>query len=130
MPDPELPPWISSAAFETSNGELAWPPAHIEPALRAIGDAGLAILGGEIWRVVGQDIYGAVPDLAGAAAGVWHWETAPRITGEAWGTYCARCAAESVAVVAELVETLRQRLPPDLFDSLRVNVTWTAPADV
>jgi hypothetical protein len=46
-----LPDSVTSSAFVASNGEFGWRREDVESAIRAIRDAGYAILGGEAWLV-------------------------------------------------------------------------------
>ena len=52
FPDDEL----KAQAFESNNGEWAWPAAVMPRVLPAADSAGLATLGGEVWLVSGSEI--------------------------------------------------------------------------
>lgn len=120
-----LPRSVTAVAFKAVNGELAWSRADIESALLAIRDAGLATLGGEVWRIVGPDTWdGLIPDRVGGPPGVWHWETEPRQDHEDWQTHCTRTAALSITAVHDISQRLQEEVPPDILDSLRFNVTY------
>jgi hypothetical protein len=120
-----LAPDATSAAFVASNGELAWDREDVEPALAAIRDSGQAILGGEVWLIVGPGSWnGLIPRLDGSPPTVWHWETEPRSTSESWQHYCERTAEESMNAVRDM--PVEQATPPELIDRLRFNVTYVA----
>jgi hypothetical protein len=121
----ELPLAITSLAFKAANGELAWSFADVENALVAIRDAGLATLGGEVWRIVGPEAWdGLFPDRFGGPAGVWHWETEPREEHEDWQTYCQRTAVLSISAAHDIAQRVQREVAPEILDSLRFNVTY------
>ena len=112
-------------AFVASNGELAWRREDINAALTAIRDSGHAILGGEVWLIIGEHSWdGLIPQRGGGPPGVWSWDTGSRLSGESWRDYCDRTAAESMQMVTSL--SVESETPPELIDRLRFNVTYVA----
>jgi hypothetical protein len=112
-------------AFVAANGELAWHRRDIGPAVSRIRDAGQAILGGEVWLIIGQDTWdGLIPQRAGGPPVIYSWETPPRSLSESWRDYCHRTAAESIHVIGLM--TVESDISPDLADKLRFNITYIA----
>jgi hypothetical protein len=122
LPDP-----ITAVAYPAANGELGWRREDIPAALSAIVASGQAILGGEVWVVLGCGRWdGLVPDRQGGPPGVWHWATAPRAAGEDWPTYCRRTAEKSARVIAEM--RVEEECAPAVRDRLYFNLTCLAGA--
>ena len=123
----QLPARITAAAFQASNGEYAWRRSNIVEALQAIAQSNQAILGGEVWAIVGGRIMGLIPSALDEPPGVWHWETAARQPNEAWPEYCRRTARESIATVEAMQVAKEARV--DLREHLFFNVTFIAEGD-
>jgi hypothetical protein len=124
-----LPEPVTAVAYRAANGELAWRRAELPAALLAIAEAGLAVLGGEVWLAVGDGRWdGLIPDACGGLPGVWHWDTAPRLAGESWLAFCHRAAEESARAVAEM--RVEEESDPAVWDRLYFNLTYVTEAEL
>jgi hypothetical protein len=113
---------LEAAAFHTRGGEYAWRRADALRAACALGDAGIAILGGELWLIRGAEVLGLLPQHSGPAA-VYHWEC-ERKPAESWSEFVARACSESVSAI--------EALPPDgevnapAGAEIYYNLTWVS----
>lgn len=118
-----VPRILIEKSFCAQSGELAWKPDDILDVLKAVGEAGVQILGGELWYVdeLGR-IHGAVPLRGSLATGVFSWSTSGRYRHEPWVEFCKHAAVDSAGRV--------QALAPERFvsasfvDGLHWNVTF------
>ena len=102
----ELPTAITTCAFRSrgGTGEYAWRREDLAGVFAALAEAGCAILGGEVWGVHENSIYGLLPLACPAVPGmhaVADWDTRPRAIDEAWSIYCRRTATESLEGVGK-----------------------------
>ncbi len=93
----EFPAELEMAAFRPASGEYAWRRPDACRAVDALADAGLAVLGGELWMVRGEEIWATLPQRSGPPA-VYHW-SCDRRPAEPWVAYVARAAAEAVSAI-------------------------------
>ncbi len=122
-----LPEAIAAAAYRATNGELAWRRVDLPAALAVIADHEQAVLGGEVWLVLGAGRWtGLVRNARGGPPDVWHWDTLPQLVDESWQVYCQRAAKESAQLVAEMrVEEVAE---PAVHDRLFFNLTYITEA--
>jgi hypothetical protein len=116
---------LESSAF-CSGEEYAWQRADALRAVESIAAAELAMLGGEVWLVVGDTIQAAVPQVAGATA-IEHW-VCDRREGEAWHAYVARSAREASEAIRNIPDLSRAVLPDQAI--VYYNIVWASEADV
>jgi len=105
MTNPQLPPHVSSKAYVSPGaGELAWRRADLPEALRALVDAGHAILGGEVWIVEApnRNWIGLIPSRDGSPPGVWSWDTLEQRPDEVWRAFCERTLRESLEALGKI----------------------------
>jgi hypothetical protein len=74
----DLPEAVKACAYKASNGEYAWTRSHVGSALQAIAATAQATLGGEVWAVGPEGIWGAIPTARGGLAS---WQLACLLPG-------------------------------------------------
>lgn len=117
---------LLARAFRAGNGEVAWTREDAARAAEALADAGLAILGGEVWLVGDGGWWDTrIPTAEGDAA-VHSWAPDPPIRQdcESWAEFCAR-TRDYTAVVLAAAE-LDAIVPPPLRERLRYHLTWVS----
>ena len=115
-------------AYRAANGEYAWRREDLSAALHSIAGRGLAVLGGEVWAIIDDQVLGLIPSAKDEPPGVWSWDTGPRGRQESWPAYCARTAEESIRTVAEM--NVEREARPDLRNSLYFNVCFVNEDDL
>jgi hypothetical protein len=98
----EVPAELLASAHRRPTGELAWRRDDAIEAVQRLSSAGFAVLGGELWILVGgTTVWAGVPADKEHPAGVYTWSTTPGWTRqtESWQEFCARAAAHSLAVL-------------------------------
>ncbi|MGI4791659.1 MAG: hypothetical protein ACRYFS_22785 [Janthinobacterium lividum] len=123
---------LMAKAYRTSYGELAWKRGDAIEAAQALADAGLAILGGEVWYVLEDGtMYGTIPGfvLEGGLGSVFRWvcEPARRRSTETWQQFCARAAAYTIEVLVDI--DVERRILPGMASSLRYNFGYISEAE-
>lgn len=123
MTDPRLPLDLTAKAYVAPNGELAWRRRDLPEALRALVDAGHAVLGGEVWMVEDpcRNWDGLIPRGDGSSPGVWGWDTAGRRSTETWHVYTERTLRESLEAVGKM--NVEDEADPAIVPMLWFNVT-------
>jgi hypothetical protein len=118
-----LSPDLLARAFRAGNGEVAWTREDAARATDALADAGLAILGGEVWLVGDGGWWDARIPTADGDAAVHSWAPDPpvRQDSESWAEFCAR-TRDYTAVVLAAAE-LDAIVPPALRERLRYHLT-------
>jgi hypothetical protein len=101
-----FPSELASAAFVASN-EAAWRPALAARSVEWLGTHGYAVLGTELW--LPKD--GSIQSLP-------YFHNADRKGNEAWDSFVARAAAETLAYLRALTAKFIEE--GDVY----VNVTW------
>ena len=125
----DLPNSITAGVFRSANAELGWRRDEIEQALLAIRDNEQAVLGGEVWLIVGPNQWhGLIPDRSGGVPGVWTWNTLPRSSTESWRAYCERTVNESLDAVRQM--KVEEETLAELADQLRFNATYIDETEV
>lgn len=118
-----FPESITRVAYRSRGDELAWRREDVPAALAAIAASGHAVLGGEVWVVLGGGRWtGLVPDRDGGPDGAWTWDTKPRRQGEPWQDYCDRTARDSEQVVADF--QAEAGAAPSVLGKLYFNFTY------
>jgi hypothetical protein len=118
---------LLTRAYRAQNGEYAWTRSYVGAAVAQLAAAGEAILGGEVWVVVGaKAILAIIPDRAGANK-VYHWSVPSRGRNEPWPDFVRRAAA----VALDAVEGLRaeEDVRADLAPFVRYNLTYVGQAE-
>lgn len=115
---------LESSAFR-SGEEYAWQRADALRAVESIAAAELAILGGEVWLVVGDTIQAAVPQVEGATA-IEHW-VCDRLKGEAWHAYVSRSALDAGEAIRNIPNLSRAVLPDQAI--VYYNIVWASEAE-
>ncbi len=64
----QFPPELEVTAFRSRSGEQAWRRSEACHAVQVLADAGMAVLGGELWMVCGQEIRAVLPQQSGPPA--------------------------------------------------------------
>jgi hypothetical protein len=123
---PILPKAIEAAAYRAQNGELAWRRDDLPAVFKAIADSGQAILGGEVWGILDDALYGTIPSKDGGS-GVWHWDTESRGLQESWSAYCRRTADESALAVAGM--PIEGKTTDAFRDKLWFNLAYTTESE-
>ena len=123
-----LPASAARKAYRAASGEYAWRREDLPAALRAIAAQRIAVLGGEVWAIVDDQILGSIPSVRAEPPGVWSWDTSPRDQQESWATYCDRIAEDSIKRVAEM--EVEQEAHPDVRNSLYFNVCFVTEDDL
>ena len=113
---------LEATAHRSANGEHAWPRAEALRAVRAIAEAGLAVLGGEVWLVRGDEIWGVLPQQSGPPA-VYHWE-AKRGAVEPWLEFVTRSQSEACSAIKLLPPEGEVDAPSDAH--VYYNMTWAS----
>jgi hypothetical protein len=114
------PPGLPPPAHRSRGGECAWTRADAKVAAAVLAQRRLAVLGGEVWRVVDGRINGVVPQRSGPPA-VYAWDSR-RNAGESWQAYVERCARESQTWIERWPEP--DDLPTGLDGTILYNLTW------
>jgi hypothetical protein len=115
-----FPQELETAAHRTAGGEYAWPREEALAAARCLADSGAVILGGELWIMRGQQIFGALPQVSGPP-GIYHWETVPK-DGETRQQLIARACAEACAAIRALPAEGEVAMPEG--GAIYYNLTW------
>lgn len=115
-----FPPAVEKSAFRIANGEYAWQRQDIAPAVQALRDANIAILGGELWLVEGARVMGLLPQHEGPP-GVYHWES-ERNPDEGWQSFVMRSALDTLAAVNAMPREGEIPMPSDA--RIFYNLTW------
>jgi len=123
----ELPETVTATAFQSKNGEYAWPRKHITEALHEIVKIEQAILGGEVWVVRDGKIRGLIPDVAGGPPAVWGWTTLSKQQEESWHEFCHRTLKESVEAIESM--KVEENSRADVRDYLFFNVTYITESE-
>lgn len=110
---------LEGSAFRTASGEYAWPRPEAIRAVHALADAGLALLGGELWLVKAHEIQPMFP-VEGGGQAVLGWAS-NRLDSEAWSAFVTRSRSESLAAIA--AQPSRDVSVPEGF-GVYYNVTW------
>ncbi|MDX2146670.1 MAG: hypothetical protein SFZ23_04040 [Planctomycetota bacterium] len=118
---------VCSKAFRARNGEFAWRREHVELALDAIQKSHLAILGWEVWLVIGDQWTGLIPSIRQEPDGVWSFDTSPRRSGEDWLAYCTRTVEETRNQIKS--QPVEAESSPRVRDRLRFNFTYVDVSD-
>ena len=96
--------------------------AEVGPAPEKWSKTGeMAVLGGEVWLVVGSTIHVGIPLLEGGPPGVYAWNC-DRLPGEGWRVFVARSAVEARNAVETLAAEETAALPAE--GRLMYNLTW------
>jgi hypothetical protein len=103
-----FPSELASAAFVASN-EAAWRPALAARSVEWLGTYGYAVLGTEVW--LPKD--GSIQSLP-------YFQKVDRQREEAWDSFVARAAAETLAYLTVYAPQLIEQ--GDVY----VNVTWVS----
>jgi hypothetical protein len=106
-----FPSELVSAAFVASN-EAAWRPALAARSVEWLGTHGYAVLGTELWLPKDDSIQ-SLP----------YFQNVDRKGDEAWDSFVARAAAETLAYFKALSSKFTKE--GDVF----VNVTWVSEAE-
>lgn len=93
--DPPIPSALHDVAFR-SGSEWAWRPDDLPAVAEALGEAGCAILGGEVWVVRRESIDTLLRVRRGVLPAVLAWETRSRRVGETWRAYVRRTVEETL----------------------------------
>jgi len=101
---------IETAALRCA-GQYAWRRADAIRAARALADAALAILGGELWLLRDTEVLGVLPQRFGPPL-VYHWEC-EQGPSESWPKVAARSCAASVAAIETLPPEEEVEVPED-----------------
>lgn len=124
--------------------DFAWPLADCPAAVRRLSDAGLAVVGREMW-VLWRDgplydippisrnapIYGAAPFIDPATGeykenGLYTWDSGD-ISDESWEEYCQRGSAEALDHLHRIDE-LRSEMVPEVRDKSWVRLAFITAA--
>lgn len=105
-----------------SGVEYAWRRNEAKLAARHLSNLSRVILGGELWLVRGQSIWGVLSQRAGPPA-VYHWEI-ERGSSEPWESYVSRSCSEALAAIDALPPTGEVDIPPGA--DVYYNLTWAA----
>ena len=118
---------LERRAFRALNGEFGWTRDDARLAVRVLILHGQAILGGELWWVPSGANHwtGLIPQRIGPPA-VYPWETR-RDDGENWDDFVARCAQETLAVIARWPNV--DDLPADVDGRVLYNLTWVSESE-
>ena len=115
-----LPAGVVERAFRYGS-EFAWSTEDIQDALRALGEARLAVLGIDLWIVHRNEIYTSIPTEKGP--GVWGTNTSARRREEPWPEYCRRTAEESIREI--ISANLEELVDPEIRPFMHYLVTFT-----
>ena len=115
---------LQSSAYR-SGDEYAWKRGDALRAIESLTTAGLAILGGEVWLIAGDDIVPIIPQKDGVAA-LEHW-TCERHGGEQWRAYVFRSATEARSAIQRLPDLTSAAVPTHA--RIYYNITWTAESE-
>ena len=113
---------LEASAHRTLGGEYAWRRPEALRAASALASAGFAILGGELWLVRGNEIWGALPQHAGPPA-VYHWES-ERGPSEPWTVFVERSRSEAFSAINALPADGEVAAPPGA--NIYYNLTWVS----
>ena len=113
---------LEASAHRTLGGEYAWRRPEALRAASALASAGFAILGGELWLVRGNEIWGALPQHAGPPA-VYHWES-ERGPSEPWTAFVERSRSEAFSAINALPADGEVAAPPGA--NIYYNLTWVS----
>jgi len=96
-----LPEILTHNAFHEPNGEYAWKKDDIINILNELAKLNYATLGGEIWGVKDNKIYGVLPSKSGGI-GVYSWHSKPKKENEDWNTFVQKCLRENIETINNL----------------------------
>jgi len=119
-----LPHDLETSAHR-SGEEYGWQRIDALRAVDAVTTAGLAVLGGEVWLVVGDSIWGVVPQRCGAPA-IQHW-SCERRGDEAWAAYASRSATEGRQAISSIPDLSSAVLPERAL--VYYNLTWASESE-
>jgi hypothetical protein len=114
---------LEKSAYRSGN-EYAWRRTHALAAVEQLLAADLAVLGGEVWLVLGHDLLAAIPQRAGAPS-VEHW-TCDRDAGESWRAYVLRSAAEARVAIHQIPDLSSAEIPAGY--TVHYNMSWESEA--
>lgn len=123
----DLDPAVCSIAFRARNGEFAWRREHVDLAIKAIRESNLAILGWEVWLVIGDQWTGLIPSVRQEPDGVWSFTSSPRRPDEGWFEYCTRTAEETRNQIKS--QPVEAESSPTVRDHLWFNFTYFEKSD-
>ena len=86
----------------------------------------MAVLGGEIWLVIGGTIRGALPRREGKLPGVYSWES-KRSPEETWDAFVERSAFETLEAVKRMPPVDETAIPEG--GAIYYNLTWVSEAE-
>ena len=110
------------ASAHRSAREYAWRRAEALRAVLELAGSGRAILGGELWLVLGSEIHGSLPQRSGPPA-AYHWES-KREASESWRDFVSRSCAESLEAINDLPAEGEIQLPAGA--EIYYNLTWAS----
>ena len=124
----DLPPAITSKAFRAGS-EYAWRRQDVRDAIEAIVRSGQAVLGWEVWRLVGERgvTHFLPPASPGAPPGIWAADTVARNSTETWADYCARSGRAALEQIERA--PVEASLPAEMVDCIRFNLCYVAEGE-
>lgn len=123
MDEITFPADLVEPAYQSSTGELAWPPSTVINAIRYLPSQNVAILGGEVWIVKGGGAY-ALVRLRNGEVTELAWHTSRKAAAETWPEYCQRTSVESVQAILRLQAP--QRIVDEAVPHIHYNLIWVA----
>jgi hypothetical protein len=99
--------------FKVSNGELAWPLESAGEAVTWIASNGLAVLGGEAWRLgeAGR-VSGVIPLIGISVPAVRGWSVAASKPDESWADFVERCLSDARSSLSGEAARIDDDVPP------------------
>ncbi len=130
MVDPKRPASdlssILASAFGAGDGAYAWKKEALPDVIDRLADAGMAVVGGEVWGLRNFEIFGAVPTRQGSTR-IFAWSAPPKAPDTDWPTYIRQCQQ----LAHQSIRNLRaeDKVAPRFRDQLVYHLQFRPEAD-